>query len=283
MRAPVSAALLVAALLAGPATAGAQGIGHTGNTDQVTYELRLRDGSRLYGTIEQATEDAVTLRTVTDLVVTASRPDIVSLRPVTGFVRDGEFLPEDPNRTRLFFAPTGRALSRGQTYFGTFQIMMPFVQVGVTDRFSIGGGTPLFFGLDESERPFWITPKLQLVDRGRVQAAAGVFHVVGLSGESAGIAYGVLTSSATSGSMTVGAGMAYSSDGGRSPIVMIGGDGRISRSVKVITENYFFDGGHIISGGFRFIGDRLSADVGLAVPIGEGVIAFPIVNFVYVF
>ena len=42
-------------------------------------------------------------------------------------------------------------------------------------------------------------------------------------------------------------------------------------------------GGGILSGGVRFIGDRLSADVGLAVPLNVGaLVAFPIVNFVYV-
>ena len=36
--------------------------------------------------------------------------------------------------------------------------------------------------------------------------------------------------------------------------------------------------------GVRFFGERLSADLGLAVPLGAGeLFAFPVVNFVYVF
>ena len=66
---------------------------------------------------------------------------------------------------------------------------------------------------------------------------------------------------------------------------MIGGDRRISRSVKLISENYILERGRgIVSGGVRFIGDHLSADVGLAIPIVvDQPVAFPIVNFVYVF
>lgn len=45
----------------------------------------------------------------------------------------------------------------------------------------------------------------------------------------------------------------------------------------------FKDGG-LASCGVRFIGDRLSADLGLVVPMAtDGVIAFPVVDFVWRF
>ncbi|HET9265527.1 MAG TPA: hypothetical protein VFO14_20915 [Vicinamibacterales bacterium] len=280
MWARLSAAVLILTVLVGaPAMAAAQ------EPPITTYELKLRDGSRLYGTIEVVDEQTISFRTITGTLLTPARADIVSLEPVTGIVRGGEFLADDPNRTRLFFGPTGRALPKGQVYFGTFQIIMPWVQVGVTDRFSIGGGTPLVFGLDESERPFWITPRIQLFDRDAFHAGAGAIHILGFDGESAGIVYGVTTTGTASSSLTVGAGMAYNTDDGRAAVVMIGGDHRIRRNLKLITENYVWKGGGgILSGGVRFIGDRLSADVGLAVPLNVGaLVAFPIVNFVYVF
>ena len=66
---------------------------------------------------------------------------------------------------------------------------------------------------------------------------------------------------------------------------MVGGERRVSRSMKLITENYIWKSGDgIVSGGVRFIGERLSADLALAVPVGVGdILAFPVVNFVYVF
>ena len=253
---------------------------------QVTLqELVLRDGSRLYGTVEREDEISVVFRTQSGSVVTFERTAIVSVRNVTGSIVKGEFLRRDPNSSRLIFGPTGRALAKGQAYLGVYEFLMPFVQVGLTDRLSIGGGTPLVFGIEDWERPFWITPKLQLLDTGRVQVAAGVFQGFSVDGESGGIAYGVTTMGSESASWTGGAGLAYSGDGGRSAVVMLGGDRQIARSVKVITENYFWKGGDgIVSVGFRFFGEQLSADVGLTVPIGaEDLIMFPIVNFVYSF
>jgi hypothetical protein len=249
-----------------------------------TYELTLTDGSRLYGIIEQQDDTVIVFRSVAGLVISMPRADVRSLREVAGTITDGEFRAADPNTTRLFFGPTGRSLPKGRTYFGVYEFLMPFVQVGVTDRFSIGGGTPLVFGFDEGERPFWITPKLQLLDTGRTQLAVGVFQAF-LGGENAGIAYGVVTTGRSDASITAGAGVGYTSDGGAGGVVMIGGERQASRHVTFVTENYVWKGGRgVVSGGVRFFGERLSADVGLAVPIGAGELyAFPVVNFVYIF
>lgn len=249
-----------------------------------TYELALRDGSRMYGSVEQETDTDVVFRTTSGALITAPRREILSLRTVDGTVRDGEFMREDPNTTRLFFGPTGRALPKGKAYLGVYEFLLPFVQVGVTDRFSIGGGTPLIFTSEDWHRPFWITPKLEVFRGGSTHVSAGAFLGFG-EGSSAGIAYGVFTHGTPDASLTAGVGMAYASDGGRAPVVMVGGERRIRRNLKVITENYLWKGGNgFVSGGFRLFGEQLSADIALAVPIGtDSLIAFPLVNFVYVF
>ena len=250
------------------------------------YELVLRDGSRVYGIVEKDTPEQVVVRTVSGVVVTAPRANIVVLKRVKGRVVGGEFQRTDPTATRLFFAPTARSLKRGEAYLGVYEIFMPTLQVGVTDHISLGGGTPLIFFEGEGwDRPFWITPKVQLFDSDRVQLAAGVFQGFDLEGNGGGIGYGVATIGSHSASFTGGAGIAYANDGGRSFVVMLGGDRQISRNVKLITENYFWKGGDgIVSFGFRFFGEQLSADLGLALPVGsEFVFAFPVVNFVYSF
>lgn len=253
--------------------------------DVQLHELVLKDGSRLFGRIERETEDEVVFRTQSGSTITARRQEIVSLRTVQGRLERGEFVKADAHRSRLFFAPTGRSLEKGQVSVGVFEFIAPFVQVGVTDNFSIGGGTPLLFGIEDFDRPFWVTPKLRVVNSGRVQAAVGVLHVFDTSqGDSAGIAYGVGTFGTSDNAITAGAGMAYSGDS-RGGLVMIGGERRVHRNLKVMTENYIWkDGDGILSGGVRFLGERLSADLALAFPLGTGdFYAFPVVNFVYVF
>ena len=130
----------------------------------------------MFGHVESEEADAVQFRSVAGVVLVVPRAQIADLRVVEGRVFAGEFLPADSHNTRLLFAPTGRSLKKGEGYFGVYELVLPFVQVGVTDRLSIGGGTPLTFGGGGGERPFWFTPKLQLVGRERMQIATGVIH-----------------------------------------------------------------------------------------------------------
>jgi hypothetical protein len=244
----------------------------------------LKDGSRMYGTVERETPQEVVFRTQAGATVTTRRDEIASLRIVKGRIEDGEFVRPDLHRTRLFFAPTGRSLAKGQVSVGVFEFLAPFVQIGVTDRFSVGGGTPLVFGIDEWDRPFWFTPKFQVVNHARVQASVGVLHEFDIDGDGGGIAYGVSTFGSSDNAVTAGAGLGYSGDS-RTGVVMIGGERRVRRNIKLLTENYIWKNGEgIVSGGIRFLGERLSADLALAMPVGIGdSIAFPVVNFVYVF
>jgi len=266
------------------ADAGAAPLGPA--AQQVTlYELVLRDGSRLYGAIERDDPNEVVFKTQAGAIVTVKRTDIETLKQVTGSLSRGEFMPPDPNATRLFFGPTGRSLSRGQTYLGVYEFVMPFVQVGITDRFSIGGGTPLVLGIDNGDRPFWITPKLQVLSTSSTDIAVGVFHAFNAGGDGGGVAYAVGTSGNARGSFTIGGGLAYGNEGGRSAVVMVGAERQVRRNLKLMSENYVWKNGNgVASAGVRFFGARLSADLALGIPIGtDEFLAFPIVNFVYVF
>ena len=248
-------------------------------------EVVLKDGSRIFGTIVSENEEQVVLKNQAGTVVVARRADIDAINQVTGDLVDGRFVPADPNATRLFFGPTGRSLARGQTYLGVYEFLMPFVQVGITDRLSIGGGTPLVFGFDDSDRPFWLTPKLQLIDRAGTQVAVGTFHVINASGEGGGIGYVVGSHGGSRASFTIGGGFSYGSGDSRTGVLMAGGERQVRHNLKLISENYIWKDGHgISSAGVRFFGDRLSADLAIAIPFGiDDLIGFPVVNFVYVF
>jgi len=130
----------------------------------ITQELQLSDGTRLIGRVESIADGQFTFRTLSGLEMKLAITSVQSLQPFTGRIVNGELWESDPNTTRLFFGPTARSLKRGEAYFGVYEVFMPFVQVGVTDRLSIGGGTPLIFG--DVERPLWVTPKLEIVRAG---------------------------------------------------------------------------------------------------------------------
>jgi hypothetical protein len=250
-------------------------------------EVRLRDGSRLFGRVVRIEDDRIVFKTLAGADVNIPRDEIAHLDRVKGEPVQREGLPADPNTTRLLFAPTGRSVPQGQGYVGVYEFLMPFVQVGVTDRISIGGGTPLVFG-GGSSHPVWLTPKVQFFSSGKLQMAAGAMHFVNVDDATFGIAYTVMTYGQLDSALTVGAGYAYAGDedySAGSAVVMVGGERRLSRRTKLVTENYWFEGSSgLASLGVRFIGDRLSADLGLAAPLAaEETIVFPVVNFVWTF
>lgn len=250
----------------------------------VTQEIRLRDGTTAVGSVTGVDGERLTFLTRGGAALTLLVADVVSLTVVEGRSVDGQFWKDDPNPTRLFFGPTGRSLGKGDSYLGVYEIFMPFVQVGLTDRVSIGAGTPLIFG-GGGDRPFWFTPKYTFLSRPRTQAAIGAMHLANIDGDNLGVAYGAITQGSRDSAVTVGVGFAYDRfEDASAPIVMLGAEHRVHQRLKVVTENYVFEGGGIVSAGVRFISGRLSADLGLASPLGvDEVFVFPMVNFVWTF
>jgi hypothetical protein len=247
----------------------------------VIQELELNDGSSVIGRVQSIDDGRFVFRTTSGVEMTVDVAAVRSLKPVTGRIVNGELWREDSNPTRLFFAPTGRSLKKGEAYFGVYELVLPFVQVGVTDRLSIGAGTPLIFG--DFERPFWVTPKVQLMERRATAVSAGVMHFFNVDEASVGIAYGVVTQGSTDSAVTMGLGYAYEQaedeDAG-SGVLMIGGEHRVSRRIKLVTENYVFKGGGFASGGLRFVGEKLSVDFGLVMPLFDEAVLFPMINIV---
>lgn len=252
-------------------------------------EIHLVDGSILFGRVVAAEGDRVTVETQSGVRVEVQRAQIRSVRAVYGRVVNGEVWPEDPNATRLFFAPTGRSLAQGEAYLGVYELFFPFVTYGLTDAVAIAGGTPIIPGAIGEFA--YLGPKVRVINAPAVQLSLGAFAGI-FDGGTAGIVYGVGTWGGPDAALTAGAGFGFASDGdGGSisdrPLLMVGGEARIGRRIKFITENYFLPGesGAALSGGIRFFGERLSADAGLAFAVGEGGggCCLPLVNFVYVF
>lgn len=257
-------------------------------------ELRLRDGSVLYGRVIEETPERIVVVTVNGVRLEVPRAQVESLRVSAGRAVEGAFWAEDPNSTRLFFTSTARPLRKGDGYVSSFMLFLPLVAYGVTDRLTIAGGTPILpvaFG-----RMWYFAPKYTVAKRERSAFAVGALGFVlpedFVDNGSVGIMYGAGTWGSRDRAITAGAGWGYVWASGTSgvsndPVIMLGGETRVSRRVKLITENWMFTSGQtegFVSGGVRFIGDRLSADLGVGGFTGtDGGCCFPLVNFVYNF
>ena len=132
-----------------------------------------------------------------------------------------------------------------------------------------------------------MTPKVQVYEHGPASVAVGILHFMNVGDGNLGIAYAVTTYGGSDDALTCGIGYAYArynKDSHATMIGMIGGEHRLGRRLKFITENYVWRGAGIISGGVRFLGERLSADVGVFSPVtGDTAFAAPVVNFVWTF
>lgn len=247
--------------------------------------LHLRDGSRLLGQVLEVTHTTVRVRSALgESVVT--RDAIVRVETWGRSGRRGEYWPPTPNRTRLFFAPTGRMLRRGEVYFGDAYLILPSIQVGVTNAVTLGGGMSIApFGLDE--QVYYLTPKLGLYRSATLNVAVGgvLAGSPRLKRESPfGIGYGVATFGSDDASVTVGTGLTYSAIGPGKPLLMIGGERRLSRRIALASENYVLLselGSPVLSGGVRFLSDRLSVDLAGFFPPDQ-FLPIPYVAFIYV-
>ena len=271
--------LLAAALL--PSVARGQTGPELPAPSDTLYEIRLGDGSLIFARIAELDQERVVLITLGRGRLEIDRPQIQGLRPARGRVVDGEFWNEDPGGTRLFFTATGRSLSRGESYIGTYLIVLPFGAVGLSDRVTIGAGAPVLFGEFE---PFYVTPKVQVLRLPNVQAALGTLAII-FRDDVVGIVYGVGTFGDADNALSAGLGFFYSGDDvGNKPAAMLGGEVRVSRRVKLMTENYVLPEvvGAVFSAGIRLIGDRFSAEVGVAGSEDDGC-CLPLLNLSYAF
>ena len=274
------------------ATLALSGLGFvpaTAQDDVASYsQVDLRNGGTLFGRLLERGERVRLLLEDGDTIdLPASQVERV--REVRGSMVDGRFFRADPNETRLFFGPTARTIPAGDAYLGVFELYLPFLAYGVTDRITLAGGAPLVFG-DDLPLILYLAPKLQLVRTDQVTASVGsLSFLLPDEEESLGVVYAVATAESGDGmsSFTFGGGWGYAEgEVADDAVIMLGGDLRTSRSIKLLSENYFFTGEDIqlLSFGLRFVGERLSADLGLALPVdGEIEIALPLVNFVYSF
>jgi hypothetical protein len=259
-------------------------------------ELRLVDGSTLVGRVVAVEGDRITFETVTGVRLEVTRDQIRSLTTARGELVGGRFWQEDPNRTRLLvLSPTGRTLPKGEGYLSAFWIFFPFVGYGLTDNFTLSGGTPVL--PEVIGRVIYLAPKLRVLGRDNLDVAVGalaLFATEYLDEGSVGILYGVGTYGSPDRSLTAGAGWGYAWGGedpwvSNDPIIMVGGEYRVGPRTKLLTENFFVPGesGALLTGGIRFFGERLSVDFGIGAVAGlgseSGTPWFPVLNFVWNF
>jgi hypothetical protein len=193
--------------------------------------------------------------------------------------RDDE---QDPNTSRLFFAPTGRTVRAGAAYLGDIYLIFPIIGVGITDRVTMAAGMSIIPGADR--QLLYIAPKLGLVRSPTLNVAVGAIYVTvpGVSGYAAG-GYAAATLGTEDRAVTLVAGYPVANgDRTREPVVMAGGELRIAHQTKLMVEGWKLPGASEVPVifGFRFVGRKLSFDFGMMRVLGVEMQGFPFVPWV---
>jgi len=279
MRSTLAALALTATLAAlQPSAAHAQ---EPRSSVPSVVEIELRDGSKLYATVISEDASRMVVRTVAGADVTLTRDQIRFIYKTAGAAVNGEFWTQDAVTSKLFLGPTGRSLRRGEAYMAIDSLFLPSFQVGVTDRFSIGVGLPLYGFVKTA----YITPKLQVFETDRFAVSTGVLHLFVPDFGLGGYGYVVATRGTADNSVTFGGGALYGRDddgSGAIPMLTIGGEHRTGRRTKLVTESYIFKEGVIASVGTRFLGQTVSTELGVIVTVVDNNAPLPgfFINFV---
>ncbi|MBN1782975.1 hypothetical protein JW948_17710 [bacterium] len=202
----------------------------------------------------------------------------------------------NPNSTRLFFAPTARMLNKGEGYFADYYLFFPSASYAFSGNFILNGGMSLFPGTGLVDQLYYIAPKFGLTASGHWHfAAGGMFVSLPEFDEeeedpddqvrSLGILYGVTTVGTENSGLTLGLGYGYVDDHmADRPVVVIGGERRVSRRISLVTENWFIPelNPAIVSYGIRFMGEKMSVDLAFITVTGSDAIfpGIPMVDFV---
>lgn len=247
----------------------------------------------LIGRILERRADGIVLQLVSGARMEIATVSIRRMQLGRGRIVAGEYWFADPNRTRLFFAPTARALGHDRGYLGALltrlPVVLPSVAFGAGEHFTVSGGAPILFG---QLAPVYVAPKITIFEYRNVATAIGGISVfsrnTGLT-DSFGVGFAIATIGSNDNAFTGGIGYGYSGDeiAGR-PAFMFGGEVRVARDMKVIAESYVLPGnsGTLAIAGVRLFGRRVSVDVGvMGARAGKDgtYCCLPMLNFVHAF
>ena len=182
----------------------------------------------------------------------------------------------DANTSRLLISPTARSLKEDNGYINLAEIIFPNFGYGISDEFMIRGGfTPftisghiLYFGLAE----------LQVAEYGDLAISGGIiltdFTGSARNWENALYGYGIVSYGSNVAAIHAGFGGGYSSKReSSSAVFMIGGEWKVARTTRLITENWIVSetGSYAFSLAARIFGTTLTGELGGVIITAEHV------------
>lgn len=229
-------------------------------------EVETDQGYEIRGLLQEASDSSIVL--ITDYgEVKIARSKIVEFR-VDDYT--GEFRFPNPHTTRYFFGPSATQLKRGEGYYQNLLVSGNFVNVGITNHFSMGAGFE-FISLVNGTPIGFLTPKFGVPISEHWSISTGALIVGGFDLFSGALPYAVSTYTYEEASVTFGAGIWTDFDEfyTETPAFLISGTQRVTNSVALLTENYIIagEGETLYFGihGIRILSEKNAFDIGILV------------------
>jgi hypothetical protein len=253
--------------------------------DHDIYRIETIEGTVFIGFLLEENDNRVVLRSEVLGELIIEKINIKNMRRIDPRrIKDGVYWFENPHATRYLFSTNAIGLKKGQAYYQNIWIFFNNVNVGITDNFSLGGGTIPLFLFGARIIPFWFLPKFSIpIEKGDIHLAAGGMFggIIGEESAGFGLAYVVSTIGTRDNNLSVGIAYGYSGDRwSERPTINFSGMARIGRNSYLISENWFFPGDEIngiISAGFRWAPEKFAVDFAIIGPLDveEGFIGIP--------
>jgi hypothetical protein len=245
-----------------------------------SYRIETKSGGTFTGELSSMSLNSVELTSTDGSTVNVPRNSFARVVPLDGGVaakgsssathRPGYF--DIGNGTRLFNAPTGRGLRKGEGTVQSTYLFLVGAEYGITDNFSVGASLSLLPGLALSQQLFIISPRFSAPLSEKVHVGAGIIYANipfdNSNSGGAGIGYGSLTYGGADDNLTFGIGYGFTSgEIGNTPVLQLGGQKRVSRRLSLVTENYVIADAQAGMGGLygvKIHGRHVSVGVGAA-------------------
>ena len=243
-------------------------------TDSLKQEqivvIKMENGDEYKGTVSKKDSETIVLKTVNGEISLIA----TNVRSIENYDYEGIFEFPNPHDTRYFFGP----LVTGN-----------FVNYGITENFSIGGGFEFISTINGN--PIWfLTPKVGFEVKENIHVGGGLFIAGFAAAGTATLGYGVVTFGDSETNLSIGAGYGLV-DGELSdnPAIMFSGTHRVSKSISLLSENYVLPNSlegvsYLGIHGIRILSKNNAFDIGLSFSSGASFLpSLPFVGYARAF
>ena len=248
-------------------------------TKQVRIEMT--DGNFVDGKLIERRGDTVVVESPTLGTLNLNIKNIKNIDALTAQnFKDGKFWFDNVHAPHGYVAPTGFNFRKGEGYYGNVFLFFNQVGYGFTDNFSISGGTEILTlfgaGIGDFSWPqfLYINPKFSFQADKNLTVGVGMFLLFsrgdfGRGNQTIPFPYAVATLGNRNNNLSLGVG-ADVSNGSTAKILTLSGQGRLTRGISLMSENYFGGELNIGTTGFRFMNSSIAFNIGFMYVLNVG-------------